>query len=290
MKKSNRIAPKGDTARTRAQAKHTARDGAVSPTKAERPADPGEAESSETRNLTPIYGNQIGGFCDQRLYRDGHTYYVVTDYGVVSQETPGLPDIPGQTVCELTRAQARAWLDATVIEEMIPHEFQRDFRHRHRGRTASATPNLTLGEVLSDDSINGLNRLGAEGVSVAAQVSGAVASWLSYAEWLKENHPARGAELVKAAPGILECEHYERVHAEARGSFLSAAGARLYRELIARARQMPVTEAAEYLDGLADLIEYHPALADEFNSLRGFLDGECLLGRSGALRETPAAN
>lgn len=211
MKKSNRVARKGDTAPTGAQSKATPAS----------PAASGAAESTKPRNLTPIYGNEIACFDDQRLYRDGHTYYLVTDY--VSMEQEGTEkDGPGQTVLELTREQVRAWLDATVIKEMIPHVFQRDFRHRNRGYTASTTPDFTLGELLSDDSINGLNKLGAEGVPIAAQVAGAVQSWLTYAEWLRESPALGGLDAVKTAPGILDCEHFECVHAKARGRFLNA--------------------------------------------------------------------
>lgn len=52
---------------------------------------------------------------------------------------------------------------------------------------------------------------------------------------------------------------------------------------------MPVKEAAEYLAALADLIEYHPGLADESRSLREFLDGQSTLGRSAAIQENLSA-
>lgn len=275
--KTNRISRKARTAAKAAQAKRP------HPSRAKSAKASTVAPGAETRNLTPIYGHEIGSFDGQRLFRDGPTYYLVSDYNEMDVDEPGTALCPGQTVLRLNREQARAWLDAEVIGAMIPHEFQRDFRHRWRGRADSATPDLTLGELLSEDSIDGLNRLGAEGVSVAAQVAGAVASWLRYAEWLRDG-ALGGFDAVKAAPGILECEHYEHVHAEARGSFIDADGVKLYQELIARARQMPLAEAAAYLEGLAGLIEYHPALADEVRSLREFLDGACLLGRSSALR------
>ena len=310
MKKPNRLAAKnGDTATKSAQAKRPAKspdqsirisplpragvthekplngNGAQSKATPTSPANSGAAESAKPRNLTPIYGSEIGSFESQRLYRDGHTYYLVTDYEIVSLETPGLPDMPGQTVQEMTREQARAWLDATVIEQMIPAEFHRDFRHRRRAWTPSTTPDLMLGEVLSVDSLNGLNKLGADGVNVPAQVAGAVASWLSYAQWLTENR-ANGADEVKAAPGVLESEFYEHVHAQARASFLSEGGAQLYRALLTQARQMPLADAEKHLSRLADLIEYHPGLADEFKALNELLDAQSLLGKSTALKQT----
>lgn len=273
MKKPNRIARKGDTAPTGAQSKATAAS----------PAKSGPAASAKTSYPAAIYGTEIASFDDQRLYRDGDTYYLVTDCASVAQE--GIKsDGPGQTVIELTRKRVREWLDSTVINEMIPHEFHWDFRHRNRGWTASATPDLALGELLDEDSINGLDKLGSEGVDIAAQIAGAVASWLSYAELLRAS-PVGGLEAVRAAPGVLTQGHYECVHAKMRAGFITADTAEYYRSLIARARQLPVKEAVAQFRALASLIEYHPAFAAEFKSLTDCHEGEWMIGKSNALTE-----
>jgi hypothetical protein len=80
-------------------------------------------------------------------------------------------------------------------------------------------------------------------------------------------------------------EHFEFIHAGARSQFLSRNGAHFYQRLAEAARKMPLNEARDYLDGLADLIEYHPGLADERQALYDLLTGECTLVKSRAVTE-----
>ena len=91
-------------------------------------------------------------------------------------------------------------------------------------------------------------------------------------------------ERVQAAPGLLDCSHFEKAISEQRSQFITAETAEFFRGLISRARDLPLAEATTYLDNLGDLIEYHPGFADELRYIRETVEGEFMLGRSPALK------
>ena len=146
-----------------------------------------------------------------RSDRIEYTGDLKTPWQLLKGNIPG----DGETVHHLTREQARDWIRRTIIREMLPHEFHRDSRHREN--LQPQLESLALGEVLSMDCIPGLAKRGREGMSIAAQVSGAVASWLDFAEYTEGFSGA--AERVKAAPGILDCENFDCTIARRRQSF-----------------------------------------------------------------------
>ncbi len=274
MKKPNRIARKGDIARTPAQSKATRRHPEAVP------STQAPAVGAAGLLIDPMFaglGSEIACFDDQRLFHKGSAYYLVTDYG--EMHTDDAVGRPGQTVQTLTRAQVRDWLNATVIDELIPSAFRRDFRHRS-GR-GNATAQLTLGELLDDDAINGLNQLGADEMPVGAQVAGAVASWLSFAAQQGQFPEAR--QRLREAPGLLDGDQVAYTIQRERSQFLAPSTAAFYDSLLDRTKGLPFAEAVEFLGNLAALIEYHPGLAEEFKTLHELTDAECGLGRSAAV-------
>ena len=267
MKKSNRIARKPDSAPRNAQAKRPDRNPDKLPNK---PCGKVSKKPREASGFVPIaaLGEEIACLEHQRLIKDGAAFMLKTEW-------------PQEKLEPLTREQARAWLDEKVICAMIPHEFRRDFRHRESATNHAS--GLCLGELLRDDQISGLNALGADGIPIQKQVEGAIASWLSYAEHMKETNPNAAATL-KEASGVLTWDRMEDLIKLERGGYLTATTVKFFLGLVRQADQMPLQQAIVFLDGICDLIEYHPGLADEREALEKMLEGQAMIGNSAAAK------
>jgi hypothetical protein len=256
MKKQSRIALKGDTALL------------------------GTQEEPQKRDL----GREIAFYPGRRLYKNGREYTLETITEEVLHPEDGWQEAdpgpaaetdrrPRRTVSRfqtMAREELREWLN-NLLRRELPFEFLRDFRVREPARYG--IEHLTLGEVLPGDTLMRLNRLAGQGIPAAGQVAGAVAAWCSYAERLKAELPAGEAlGRLQAAPGLLDCNEYERAISDGRGAFVNPSTAEFLRDLMKRGQKLPQGEAGAYMEALADLIEYHPGLEESHEALMAFAD------------------
>ena len=146
MKKPNRIARKGDTAAKAAQA--------------------------ENQNQLPDLGYEIARFDDQRLYRNGAEFILLTEELEAAKGKPAGERALIHRIQPLTREQARRLAGRNDHRQNNPARIPARFWHRNGSKSPTAA--LSLGELLERDAIEELDKLAKEEIPIAAQVSGAV--------------------------------------------------------------------------------------------------------------------